>query len=50
MRYIGRTQVGGADEQQQLSADLSIPAVVRRVGAYTYHSIQAGYDLEPWHT
>ena len=50
MRYIGRTQVGSADEQQQLSADLSIPAVVRKVGAYTYHNVQAGYDFEPWHT
>ena len=50
MRYVGRTQVGSADTRQQLSADLSIPAVVRTVGAYTYHSLQAGYDMKPWHT
>ena len=50
IRYIGRTQVGSEDAEQQLSADLSIPAVVRKVGAYAYHNVQAGYDIAAWHT
>ncbi|MFC4764805.1 TonB-dependent receptor [Dyella koreensis] len=50
VRYIGRTQIGSADENQQLSADTDRSAVVRRIGAYTYHSIQAGYNFEKWHT
>nr|WP_132141888.1 TonB-dependent receptor [Luteibacter rhizovicinus] len=50
MRYIGRTQIGSADERQQLSADTDQAAVVRKIGAYTYHSVQAGYNFERWHT
>lgn len=50
VRYVGRTQVGSDDTRQQLSADLTVPAVVRKVGAYAYHSVQAGYEVKSWHT
>jgi outer membrane receptor protein involved in Fe transport len=50
LRYIGRTQIGSADERQQLSADTDQSAVVRKIGAYTYNSVQVGYNFEKWHT
>ncbi|MGO4701358.1 TonB-dependent receptor plug domain-containing protein [Dyella sp. 2RAB6] len=50
LRYVGRTQVGSPDTRQQLSADLTVPSVVRTVGAYAYHSVQAGYEVKGWRT
>jgi len=50
LRYVGRSQVGSPDGRQQLSADTSVPAVVRKVGAYAYHSVQLGYEVKSWRT
>ncbi|MBT2118061.1 TonB-dependent receptor [Dyella sp. LX-66] len=50
LRYVGRTQVGSPDARQQLSADLTVPSVVRTVGAYAYHSVQLGYEVKSWRT
>ncbi|NKJ19650.1 TonB-dependent receptor [Dyella sp. SG609] len=50
LRYVGRTEVGSPDARQQLSADLTVPSVVRKVGAYAYHSVQLGYEVKGWRT
>jgi outer membrane receptor protein involved in Fe transport len=50
MRYVGRTKIGSADPNQGLSADAGQGLVVRKIGAVTYHDLQLGYNVEPWHT
>jgi outer membrane receptor protein involved in Fe transport len=50
MRYVGRSQIGSDDLTQGLSADSDVAGVERKVGAYVYHNIQVGYNVQPWHT
>lgn len=50
MRYIGRSQIGSSDLSQGLSADYDEAGIERKVGAYVYHNIQVGYNVQPWHT
>ncbi|MCD7097148.1 TonB-dependent receptor [Stenotrophomonas sp. MMGLT7] len=50
IRYIGNTQIGSSDLEQGLSADYDQAGVVRKIGAYVYHSVQLGYEFQPWHT
>ncbi len=50
VRYVGRTEIGSADARQNLSADYDLPNVVRKIGAYAYHNVQAGYEVESWRT
>lgn len=49
VRYVGKTQIGSSDLEQSLSADSGAPGVVREIGSYVYHNLQAGYDFTPWH-
>jgi outer membrane receptor protein involved in Fe transport len=50
VRYVGKTQIGSSDLDQGLSADYDEAGVVRKISSYTYHNVQAGYDLSQWHT
>lgn len=50
IRYVGKTQIGSSDLDQGLSADSDEAGVVRGIGAYIYHNLQAGYQYTPWHT
>lgn len=50
LRYVGRSQIGSADLRQGLSADYDQAGVERKIGAYVYHNVQVGYNVEPWHT
>ncbi len=50
VRYVGNLKIGSADLAQGLSADGSVPGIVRHIGAVTYHSFSFGYTLEPINT
>lgn len=50
MRYIGRTRIGNSDPAADYSADENINGVVRKIGAYVYNNVSAGYTFSKLHT
>jgi outer membrane receptor protein involved in Fe transport len=50
IKYIGKFNVGYANQNYNESADSSVPGIELKYGATVYHNVTAGYNIEPINT